>query len=402
MKTIERLRLVYLSLILLLLSAAISCQSDKPGRLKTISYESCLASKRAMHLSDIADTLIYLELKAPEDIVVTRVWKVRWIDDRWIVHSNTGVMAFSEDGTYLTTYGRKGGGPGEYTMISDFEVDTEKKELVMLDSHQLIYYDLDGHYLRSAICDEHTFKIGISHSVVWGCTISHRTTRDRAVAFDAHGDSLTSIPNPFYMAPCIDEGMGFSTSKYWASFHTCQDMLYMKTMEDNDTLYQVQGGKAIPYLLFDMGKYKQPMELQAWYCYEDFLHKSYKYWNIPSVLADERYYYLTAQRCTDPDGDNYKYKESNFHYILYDKELDEGFVTDGPEGTRFTDDLLGGPAFWPRWDVGAYFVNTIEWHEMKQFVEEEKLTLSPDLQKQCDEWDDDTNALLILARKKHK
>ena len=392
----------FLPLFLLSLLAAASCQSDKPGSLKTISYESCLASKRAMHLSDIADTLIYLELKAPEDIVVTRVWKVRWIDDRWIVHSNTGVMAFSEDGTYLTTYGRKGGGPGEYTMDNDFEVDAEKKEVVLLGGHQLIYYDLDGHYLRSTNCGEHISKIGISHSVVWGSTLSHRTTRDRAVAFDAQGDSLTSIPNPFYMAPCIDAGMGISTSKYWESFHTYQDILYMKTKEDNDTLYQIQGEKAIPYLLFDMGKYKQPMELQAWYCYEDFLHKAYKYWGILSVLADERYYYLTAQRCTDPDGEIFKHKESNFHYILYDKELDEGFVTDGPEGTRFTDDFLGGPAFWPRWDAGAYFVSTIEWYDLKQLINEEKLTLSPDLQKQYDEWGYDTNALLILARKKHK
>ena len=392
----------FLPLFLLSLLAATSCQSDKPGSLKTISYESCLASKRAMHLSDIADTLIYLELKAPEDIVASRVWKVRWIDDRWIVHSIAGVMAFSEDGTYLTTYGRKGGGPGEYTMDNDFEVDTEKKEVIMLDSHQLIYYDLDGHYLRSTNCGEHISKIGISHSVVWGCTLSHRTTRDRAVAFDAQGDSLTSIPNPFYMAPCIDAGMGVSTSKYWESFHTYQDMLYMKTKEDNDTLYQIQGEKAIPYLLFDMGKYKHPMELQAWYCYEDFLHKAYKYWGILSVLADERYYYLTAQRCTDPDGEIFKHKESNFHYILYDKELDEGFVTDGPEGTRFTDDYLGGPAFWPRWDAGAYFVSTIEWYDLKQLINEEKLTLSPDLQKQYDRWDDDTNALIILARKKHK
>lgn len=392
----------FLPLFLLSLLAATSCQSDKPGRLKIISYESCLASKRAMHLSDIADTLIYLELKTPEDIVASRVWKVRWIDDRWIVHSNTGVMAFSEDGTYLTTYGRKGGGPGEYTMDNDFEVDAEKKEVIMLGGHQLIYYDLDGHYLRSTNCGEHISKIGISHSVVWGSTLSHRTTRDRAVAFDAQGDSLTSIPNPFYMAPCIDAGMGISTSKYWESFHTYQDILYMKTKEDNDTLYQIQGEKAIPYLLFDMGKYKQPMELQAWYCYEDFLHKAYKYWGILSVLADERYYYLTAQRCTDLDGEIFKHKESNFHYILYDKELDEGFVTDGPEGTRFTDDYLGGPAFWPRWDAGAYFVSTIEWYDLKQLINEEKLTLSPDLQKQYDEWGYDTNALLILARKKHK
>ena len=392
----------FLPLFLLSLLAATSCQSDKPGRLKIISYESCLASKRAMHLSDIADTLIYLELKTPEDIVASRVWKVRWIDDRWIVHSNTGVMAFSEDGTYLTTYGRKGGGPGEYTMDNDFEVDAEKKEVVLLGGHQLIYYDLDGHYLRSTNCGEHISKIGISHSVVWGSTLSHRTTRDRAVAFDAQGDSLTSIPNPFYMAPCIDAGMGISTSKYWESFHKYQDILYMKTKEDNDTLYQIQGEKAIPYLLFDMGKYKQPMELQAWYCYEDFLHKAYKYWGILSVLADERYYYLTAQRCTDPDGEIFKHKESNFHYILYDKELDEGFVTDGPEGTRFTDDYLGGPAFWPRWDAGAYFVSTIEWYDLKQLINEEKLTLSPDLQKQYDEWGYDTNALLILARKKHK
>ncbi|MDR1403604.1 MAG: hypothetical protein LBJ60_07895 [Tannerellaceae bacterium] len=45
------------------------------------------------------------------------------------------------------------------------------------------------------------------------------------------------------------------------------------------------------------------------------------------------------------DGDNYGHNEENFRYILFDKEKREGFVADGPDGTRFTDDMLGALPF---------------------------------------------------------
>ena len=41
----------FLPLFLLSLLAATSCQSDKPGRLKTISYESCCMIRSWMRVS---------------------------------------------------------------------------------------------------------------------------------------------------------------------------------------------------------------------------------------------------------------------------------------------------------------------------------------------------------------
>ena len=71
--------------------------------MTVISFEQSLEQKRSMKLSDISDTLIYLELRTPEDLVVSRVWKVFKIDNSWIIHSNSGVMRFTSDGQYMAT-----------------------------------------------------------------------------------------------------------------------------------------------------------------------------------------------------------------------------------------------------------------------------------------------------------
>lgn len=139
--------------------------------------------------------------------------------------------------------------------------------------------------------------------------------------------------------------MGVSSSKFWASFYSYNGKVYLKGKEDNDTVFLLNGAERKPHLLFDMGKYKLPVEYEPWYNYETFLKESYRYWGISSVLEDDEYMYITSQRFSDPDGENYKHKESNFRYILYDKSSKESFITDGPEGTRFFDDIQGGPLF---------------------------------------------------------
>lgn len=68
--------------------------------------------------------------------------------------------------------------------------------------------------------------------------------------------------------------------------------LYLKRKEVNDTIYQVSGKDLIPYVIFDMGKYKLPVEYEAWYSYGDHYKYGKHYCSVITVGEDNRYLFL--------------------------------------------------------------------------------------------------------------
>ena len=77
-----------------------------------------------------------------------------------------------------------------------------------------------------------------------------------------------------------------------------------------------------------------------------------------------------------------------------------GFVVKNEDGMKITDDILGGPNFWPRWSTNDLYITTMEWFDLAQWIKDKKRTLSPTLQKQFESWGEDTNQLIVLCRKK--
>ena len=107
-----------------------------------------------------------------------------------------------------------------------------------------------------------------------------------------------------------------------------------------------------------------------------------------------------TQRYAAIDGNKYAHNEDNFRYIVYDKEKRKGFVTEGKEGTRFTDDILGGPAIWPYWVTDDYYMNVFEWEDLSNDLKSGNYTLAPAFEKQIAEFGYDTNPLVVLCHKK--
>lgn len=114
-----------------------------------------------------------------------------------------------------------------------------------------------------------------------------------------------------------------------------------------DTVYRVSGAKCEPALLFDMGKYKLPIEYERWYSIKDYEREGLNYWRISRMDENARFYYLTAmwQKTTNKKRGH----KDDVKYIVYDKMAKCGFVTKGLHASKITDDILGGPAFWPWW-----------------------------------------------------
>lgn len=69
---------------------------------------------------------------------------------------------------------------------------------------------------------------------------------------------------------------------------------------------------------------------------------------------------------------------------------------------KITDDILGGPNFWPRWSTNDLYITTMEWFDLAQWIKDKKRTLSPTLQKQFESWGEDTNQLIVLCRKREQ
>lgn len=391
----------FISLIILLSSCNRQIKDDSEGSSSpyTIDFKQCMDTEQVMKVSEIADTVEYLELKTPKDIIITRIMDIIPVDDELIIYSRDGLYKFTKKGEYIKTIGRSGQGPGEYSWIRSIAVDLSKKEIIIADGGQVLFYDLDGNFLRSGKWGSF-FRIGISDSILWVSELAHRTIKHIAFAVNSKGDTIASMLNPQYGMKSLDEGMGVSFSRYSKMFYSYKGSLYLKGKEQNDTIFQLSGKNRIPYAFLDMGKYKLPIEYEAWYSNDAFLKHGSRYWGIPAVAEDDRYLYLLSQRYSSIDGDNYGHNEENFRYIVYNKEKRNGFVAKDKKGTKITDDILGGPPVWPHWITDDYYMNVIEWSDLSDELKKGKYTLAPSLEKQFAGFGYSTNQLIVLCRRK--
>ena len=167
----------------------------------------------------------------------------------------------------------------------------------------------------------------------------------------------------------------------------------------NDTIYQLKGRQCTPYAVFNMGKYKLPLEYEAWNNYDAHWKNGYHYWNIPALTEDERYFFIIAQRYAPENGDRSK-RAGVYRYIMYDKKERYGFMVNDNEDTQIVDDILNGPPVWPTWTTDDYYVSVVSPYQYEKKIKEKYYTPKPQLQKIVDSWNYDTNVHLMFCRKK--
>jgi len=79
--------------------------------------------------------------------------------DKLIVHDNLlyvldkkfakGLFVYNLDGKFIRRIGRFGRGPGEYSQLYDFTINTSQNEIIILDHETMLVYDIRGNFLRN-------------------------------------------------------------------------------------------------------------------------------------------------------------------------------------------------------------------------------------------------------------
>lgn len=358
-----------------------------------LDFEECLENERKLYLSEIADTIIYLELKTPDDLIVSFIEDIISIEDFYVIRSREGVDKFTKDGVYITSFGRRGQGPGEYNVVFGVDVDPNKKEIIISDYGKILYFDYDGNLMREQRWGVHQ-SIGFSDSVLWAGSPDLQDCKYSLYALNSGGDTINQKENPRYGKRSVNEGYWRADSRYQRDFYRYDNYLYYNGKQTNDTIFKLSGMEYTPYLVWNMGKYKLPAEYEAWYSWDDFRRYAVNYWGIPTLCESDRYFFFTCQRFWTVGKNEYEHYEDNYRYLLYDKKVGEGFNVIG----QIKDDISFGPNLWPEMVVDGYAVQTIEWYKLSKRIKEGNYTVSEAAQKQFDTFDYGTNELLVMMR----
>ena len=397
MKHIEGQLIIQLVAVLVFSLGIQSCTkqaSVDQGDMYVIPIQSVFETERSMKLSELVDTIEYLELKTPEGLIISTIRGVKQVEDFLLIQARMVLYKFTLNGDYVCTVGGKGQGPGEYTGVYDFDMDYRSRRIVISDSGRTHYYDFDGNYLESEK-SETISDFAIIDTLKWVCCPSPQIYPFRYVVLDVKGDTLRTIANPNYGKPSKNEGgvYGYASTRQ-NRFYRHQGQLYTKGQLDEDTVYRVEGTHRVPHIAFEFRSLHLPDQYASWYDYEAFQKNAMNYWQVPAVFEDERYIYATVQRARwDDDGDD-------FRYVLYDKVTREGFVPKKHAQQKIKDDILGCIDFWPRFESEDYFYDKIEWYDLQNMLKEGHYTIKPELQKQFDTFDYGTNELIIRCKKK--
>ena len=147
MKNIKLLPIFILSCLII-----IAC-NEKQHKVKEslpylINFEQCISDGKNVKISNFADTIELVELKSPEEYPISMVWNLIPAGNYWYIHASEGIYKFTNKGEYVTKISEEGQGPNEYTSLCGIAIDTVHNEFLINDYTKLIFFDLDGNYLR--------------------------------------------------------------------------------------------------------------------------------------------------------------------------------------------------------------------------------------------------------------
>ena len=386
-------------LLSFLLLSNISCgnsmQSDNEAKeeeepVYTIRLEECLNTPKAMTLSEIADTVEYIELKAPSSKIIV-AGDIKCSKDYLFVNSGT-ICQFTPEGNFIREIGKQGQGPGEFSMILGYSVNDEKKELIIVDSQKVLFYSFDGSFLRSSKLPGSYFSMERSDSIYYAAKQVFGREKYVLTMLDNKLDTIGGIPNTCFYEP----GEGFTYGTFVNGrepFYSYKDKIYFKGFEDNDTIWRLDGPDYKVHTIIDMGKYKSPLEMTFNERFSNFRKKLGDYYQIPRVLEDEHYMYLQCRYYYNP--------EMKCPRVVYDKKNRTGFVINKEDDkVGIVDDIAGGPSFWPDIITDEYYLSLFE---PGALLEKSEALESPSqaykkFLKTIDE--DKSNSILVRVRRK--
>jgi len=356
-----------------------------------------------MKMSDLIESVEYIPLETNTNCLIGDLKKNNFVklSGNYIIVDCTisqSFYLFNRSGKFIAKIGSLGGGPGEYTRYSAsiFSIDEKNKQIILAKSIgrentcQLMYYDLNGKYIRSLSVDRSL--AGIFHAEFNNKHIVMHINNpfkegDPPFSYSFFSDDYSLIKQEIKNIDYTTIRPGEVSTMGYFYHYLYSGNLHVKSAFLNDTVYSI--GKDLsffPKYIIQSGKYSLTTEILS----DPDLYKSlYKNRIFLWSVFETNSYVLIS----------YLYKEKYF-FQYYDKLKNISLLFDSTSG--IPNDFDGGFDFWLKQQNENEYIT---WHNAYLF-EENTNKLSPkgtqnaieNLKKITREIDLDANPVIVIVK----
>jgi hypothetical protein len=280
-----------LSVFILIFS--LSCKESSKTDEKTIKID--LTKVDNPSCGDIFSKIEIIPLETSPNCLINGIEKNVFFRGRYYLmdRDELSVLVFDEKGKFCFKIKNIGEGPGEYTMLHDFEINrfTNQIEILTANPARIICFDLEGNYLK-----EFRFPKGILSPTKFS-TISKdsalifcQTDSHRLFSFDKKNVSIKDlnhhIPNP---ASLSFDPLPFGL--YISFFGQNGQIIYHETLTNN--VYRYENEQITLKYRWDFGKYNfdvdKLLKNQPTKYYIDLLENSNFAWHFYYNVENDKY-----------------------------------------------------------------------------------------------------------------
>jgi len=238
---------------------SVGCGSKDRGNTKVreISIPFDLG-RNTIKCSDVFSTLQIVQLQSDTTCLLDEIMKVKTFHDTLFISDGVSIKLFRvKDGSFIGNIKSKGRSPEEYSFISDFDIDTTKRQIFILDrgAQAVKHYNFCGKYLQQVKLGYWAMAIivnsGDDFILYNGNTISESSS-SRITTYKAGKQFGKFSPMDEYKNKYLNIVCKTNFSKYR------DDVLFTEPF--NDTVYKVKTSSLEPRYVFNTGSNKIPTE----------------------------------------------------------------------------------------------------------------------------------------------
>lgn len=93
-----------------------------------------------------------IPLETTPESLIRDITQIKFFESQYYIHDyrRSQIFVFDREGRFQFALNEKGDGPGQYLNLSDFAIDTVRRNLVVLCavSNALFFYDLEGKFIK--------------------------------------------------------------------------------------------------------------------------------------------------------------------------------------------------------------------------------------------------------------
>lgn len=227
----------------------------------TVIKPSIKPTYEQIDISPILDTVKFVKLELSEKSLIGNIDKLIVFEDCiYILDSRThSLFVYTMNGEYISKISNAGNGPGEYSQIDFFDINFEKRQIVLTDliGYWIYKYDLEGKFISR---EKIPFWIeGISPAFNQGYVVyanhrdnKHKLSQEYNVFYLDSSMKVAKAYFPYNSSNLNNLGISFITPQTGSFYTYDHDRFFFSPYKDH--VYEITKNGLKPKYRFDFGE----------------------------------------------------------------------------------------------------------------------------------------------------